>query len=144
MGKLERGHTRATLADMSERIQQLLREVQSSAAASTPNKRLVSRFPHARQRDLDKLRSEIAEEIAHSLGRVARKLEGQLHALELLLARRDSEHFTHSEMAQLQEAFDVERKRAEQSRYFLQVQREALGMHRPEELERRYPIPHWR
>jgi hypothetical protein len=88
----------------------------------------------------EKLLGEIRSEKASALGRIARTLEGSLARLDVLRARAARSTCSH-ERLRLVRAFNEERRTAETWRWYLTVQREAIGFRRHDDLERKYPVP---
>lgn len=89
------------------------------------------------------LQRELAQEIASSLGRAARRIEDALERLKSL--DRDIEaagRAGHSlRVAELVGEFNDERQRALRFVRDLTIQREALGFRRHDELKVKYPVP---
>jgi len=84
--------------------------------------------------------AEIAGEKAEALARIAATLEAQLAELTAVrraLAAAPDE----GERARLTTAYRTQRERACLWRWYLIVQRESLGLHDHEGLDRYYPIP---
>jgi hypothetical protein len=81
--------------------------------------------------------AELVEERAFSLGRVARTLEAHLAEL----GRIDAELSAAPDDAGLRDAYAQTRLLAERYRWYLIVQREALGLRNHDLLERLYPLP---
>jgi hypothetical protein len=96
---------------------------------------------HARTRAelLQKTEHEIREEMASALGRVARRLERKLAALEEM--RRTLPASGTPARAALVRAFADLRAGAEHDLYCLQVQREAMGLRDHRELLALYRLP---
>jgi hypothetical protein len=92
--------------------------------------------------DLAALHREIVEEAAHSMGSSARRLAASLEALERL-----DEELAHVDPAdearrrELVARFNAQREDALLRLHYVQIQREALGFTRHDELERHYPVP---
>lgn len=126
---------------MTERIRSLLQRVASSEGSKNPvDAELRDRLPAA-ARGVAALEREIASEIAYSLGRAAKKLEG---AIARARATRDElEGVELDEAAQrcLVTRYGEERAVAERHLRDLMIQREALGLRRHDELRRLYPLP---
>lgn len=88
---------------------------------------------------LGRTEEEIRAEIAASLGRTAERLEGLLAEIEALRARADG--LAGAERAAIVERHNELCGAAERWRWYLVVQREAIGLTRHEDVERMYPIP---
>lgn len=82
---------------------------------------------------------EILKEKAGALGRVGERLDGSLARLAELQAR--IARAGRDERAALIAAYRAERARAVELRYYLVVQREALGLRRHAHVDRAYPLP---
>ena len=97
------------------------------------------RIPRTREEALGAIEQEVRAEQARSLGRAGQRLEAQLRGLDelgALLAEARGEHrlpllAAHAEL----------RRHATLSRWYLTVQREAIGLRHPDDLEAAYPIP---
>jgi hypothetical protein len=85
------------------------------------------------------LDAELKEEMVASLSRVGRQLEASLH--ELADLRQIVETSSPSERRNLIEQYRSLRKRADQLRYHLIVQREAMGLRNHDSLPELYPEP---
>lgn len=83
---------------------------------------------------------EIAREKAASLGRVGERLEASLARLAEL-AQRFAGATDEGERSLLARCYAEERSRAAKLRYYLVVQREAIGLRRHAEVDRVYPLP---
>jgi hypothetical protein len=128
---------------MSERVQQLLYEVQRAASEEQYKVSLAQRFPNAHERGLREVQREIAEEIAHSLGRAGAKIERSLRVLHGLLTKAAASGLTAEESRQVEDAFYRERRQTELHLRDLLIQREALGFLRHDDVKQRYPLPSW-
>lgn len=126
---------------MSERVQELLYEVQR--AAQQEGSALGKRFASANERSLRDLQREIAEEIAFSLGKAGRKIEQSLRILQGILERRATCELSEHELVLLRGAFYEQRTLAERALRDLLIQREALGFRHHEDVKQRYAIPVW-
>jgi hypothetical protein len=87
----------------------------------------------------DRILRELHEERASALTRISRTLEsliGELHALRASIA-----DVPESERDREITRYHVLRKRALKYRWYLEVQREALGLHHHNRLDEFYPIP---
>lgn len=82
---------------------------------------------------------EIMKEKASALGRVGERLDASLARLAILSARiaEADRHERH----RLEAEYRAERARAAELRYYLVVQREALGVRRHADVDRAYPVP---
>lgn len=100
------------------------------------------KVPRTRAEALDKTVEELQAERAKSMGRVGQRLEGYLFELKALVAR--FAETPSSEREPLREQYRALRKEAETWRWYLEVQREALGLYRHDELYAAYPIPELR
>ena len=88
---------------------------------------------------LARTESELRAEKAAALARIAGTLEGLLAEL-----RRRRESFTRlssEERTATAEAYDALREQARLYRWYLVVQREALGLVRHDDVDRHYPPP---
>lgn len=96
--------------------------------------------PRTREEALGQIQQEVRQEQASALGRVAARLESflaELAELEKVLST-----VTGEARAPLLHQHAVLRKEAETFRWYLQVQREAMGIRRGQDnLEGHYPIP---
>ncbi len=128
---------------MSERVQQLLYEVQRAAAEEQYKVPLAQRFPDAHTRGLREVQREIAEEIAYSLGKAGAKIERSLRVLHGLLEKAKEATLSPDELRQLEDAFYRERRQTELHLRDLLIQREALGFLRHDDVKQRYPLPSW-
>ncbi len=128
---------------MSERVQQLLYEVQRAAAEEQYKVPLAQRFPDAHTRGLREVQREIAEEIAYSLGKAGAKIERSLRVLHGLLEKAKEPTLSPDELRQLEDAFYRERRQTELHLRDLLIQREALGFLRHDDVKQRYPLPSW-
>jgi hypothetical protein len=86
----------------------------------------------------DRLLEEIASEKAAALRRIAASLEETLVALRLLKAEIDAGM---GERAAKVAAFNAKREDARLYRWYLVVQREAIGLRRHEALDEFYSVP---
>lgn len=128
---------------MSERVQQLLYEVQRAASEEQYKVPLAQRFPDAHTRGLREVQREIAEEIAYSLGKAGAKIERSLRVLHGLLTKAAASGLTADESRQVEDAFYRERRQTELHLRDLLIQREALGFLRHDDVKQRYPLPSW-
>ena len=129
---------------MSERVQQLLYEVQRAASEEQYKVPLAQRFPNAHERGLREVQREIAEEIAYSLGKAGAKIERSLRVLNGLRNKAATSGLSADESRQLEDAFYAERRQTELHLRDLLIQREALGFLRHDDVKERYPLPSWR
>lgn len=129
---------------MSERVQQLLYEVQRAAAEEQYKAQLGRRFPDAHQQELQQVQREIAEEIAYSLGKAGAKIERSLRILHGVLEKAATLGLSPDEHRQLEDAFYAERRHTELALRDLLIQREALGFLRHDDVKERYPLPAWK
>jgi len=86
-----------------------------------------------------KVEQEIQQERAAALGRIARTLESLLARLEMLRQRAQAESGPAREAA-IAEHGEV-RRRALTYRWYLEVQRESVGLRRHDLLDEIYPVP---
>ena len=128
---------------MSERIQRLIRDLYESVNEPERRSPLGDRFSALGGSPLASVQREIAEEIAHSLGKAGRKVERQTELVRALVARATSEQLTLEEQEQLRQEYQRQRLLAERHLRDLLIQREALGMRRHEEVRRVYSLPEW-
>jgi hypothetical protein len=86
-----------------------------------------------------RLELELAEERAATLRRISRTLESLIDQLQVLRQRIGDVHWStpSPEVAQFREL----RRRAVRYRWYLEVQREALGLHPNHRLDEFYRIP---
>lgn len=82
---------------------------------------------------------EILKEKAGALGRVGERLDGSLARLADLASR--IAEADPDDRAGLVGEYRAERARARQLRYYLVVQREAMGLRRHADVDRVYPLP---
>lgn len=82
---------------------------------------------------------EILKEKASALGRVGERLDGSLARLADLAAR--IAEAGPDARAALVDEYRAERARARELRYYLVVQREAMGLRRHADVDRAYPLP---
>jgi hypothetical protein len=105
----------------------------------------LDRRYQARLESLGKTEAEIAAEKANSLGRTARKLEGLLAELQELAAAfaaaTAAPDVTDAARDELRRRHAEVRKQAETQRWYLLVQREALGLRQHALIDRYYPLP---
>ena len=87
----------------------------------------------------ERLLDEIAEEKAAALHRIASRLEGLL--AELASLREELEVGPGERRAALLSRFNAAQERARLYRWFLEVQREAIGLLRHEGLDDFYRVP---
>ncbi len=85
-----------------------------------------------------RVEEELLREKATALGRIAETLEGLLAEL---CALRKARPLTRSERAVQRGVYRALRDRARQHRWYLEVQREALGLRGHEGLDKFYPLP---
>ena len=88
---------------------------------------------------LGKVEQELQQERAAALGRIARTLESLLARLETL--RVQAEMVAAPERAAVVAEHAEVRARAITSRWYLEVQRESIGLRRHEALDGIYPLP---
>ena len=88
---------------------------------------------------LGKMEQELQQERAAALGRIARTLESLLVRLETL--RQGAEAVTGPDRAAIVAEHAEVRARATTYRWYLEVQREALGLLRHDQLDEFYVIP---
>jgi hypothetical protein len=124
----------------------LLRRV--SSLESSGDERVDAHDAELRERlggrgDLASLEREIASEIAHSLGRAARKLDAALAQLRATLGELAAAPVSAEARRELRVRFDAERVLAERKLRDLIIQREAIGFRRHSEVYQSYVIPHW-
>ena len=128
---------------MSERIQRLLRDVYESVNEPERRSTLGDRFAALGGSPLASVQREIAEEIAHSLGKAGRKVQRQVELLRALVARVTVEQLSVEEQQLLGQEYQRQRTLAERYLRDLLIQREALGLRRHEEVRRVYVLPEW-
>ena len=133
----------ARSSPMSERIQRLLRDVYESVNEPERRSALGDRFAALGGSPLAAVQREIAEEIAHSLGKAGRKVQRQTELVRALVARVTSEQLSREEREQLRHEYQRQRLLAERHLRDLLIQREALGLRRHEEVRRVYVRPEW-
>ena len=85
------------------------------------------------------LEAELNKERASGLGRTARQLEELLASCSTL--RAELEHAKGDHRRVLLEEYDAVRRRAEEVRWYLMVQREAIGARRHDDVDALYPRP---
>ncbi len=88
---------------------------------------------------LGRIEAELRAEKAAALGRIAGALEGIL--VELRRRREEFDRLPRDERSRAAGAYDALRERARLYRWYLVVQREALGLFRHEDVDRHYPSP---
>jgi hypothetical protein len=88
---------------------------------------------------LARLEAEMRAEKAAALGRIARVLEDVL--AEMQHRREDFDRLPRADRPRAVDAYDALRERARLYRWYLVVQREALGLIRHEDVDRHYPLP---
>lgn len=88
---------------------------------------------------LARVEAELRAEKAAALGRIAGVLQGILS--ELHRRREDFGRLPSDERPRATADYDALRARARLYRWYLVVQREALGVVRHEDLDRHYPLP---
>ena len=96
------------------------------------------------EQELKALEEEIASEIAQALGRTEERLNLALAELELHKARFDqaqTQARPQSELVALADAFNAQRKVAEECLRHLVIHREAAGFRRNQILYELFPIP---
>lgn len=99
-------------------------------------------IPLTREGALASIEAEARQERASALGRVGRILEAHLDEAHALKARW--ERAPQSARPALEAAFAQEVELAKKYRWYLEVQREAMGLRQHQEVERQYPIPQLR
>jgi len=82
---------------------------------------------------------ELQQERAAALGRIARTLEGLIARLELLRAKASTA--SGPERSAIAEEHAEVRGRAMTYRWYLEVQRESVGLRRHDTLDELYPVP---
>lgn len=127
---------------MTKRVRELLGALEDPRARPHLDP-VRAGLSHPAQGGLSALQKEIAEEIAGSLGRAARRVEAALARLgdleeSILEARRGGEVEQITELVTL---FNAERELALRCLRDLKIQREALGFARHDDLARVYPVP---
>ena len=82
---------------------------------------------------------ELMEERAAALRRISETLESLIEQLQVLRARIGDVHWSHRtpDVTEYREL----RRRAVKYRWYLEVQREALGLHPDHRLDEFYPVP---
>jgi len=88
---------------------------------------------------LARTEAELRAEKAAALARIAGNLEGILG--ELQRRREEFGRLPTEDRARAAEAYDTLREQARLYRWYLVVQREALGLFRHEDVDRHYPPP---
>jgi hypothetical protein len=88
---------------------------------------------------LARTEAELRAEKAAALARIAGMLEGLL--AELRRRRESFGGLSSEERAPAVEAYDALREQARLYRWYLVVQREALGLFRHDDVDRHYPLP---
>ena len=88
---------------------------------------------------LARTEAELRAEKAAALARIAGTLEGLL--AELDRRREGFGRLSSEERAPATEAYDALREQARLYRWYLVVQREALGLVRHDDVDRHYPLP---
>ena len=88
---------------------------------------------------LARTEAELRAEKAAALARIAGTLEGLL--AELGRRRESFGRLPSEERAAAREAYDTLREQARLYRWYLVVQREALGLCRHDDVDRHYPLP---
>ena len=88
---------------------------------------------------LARTEAELRSEKAAALARIAGTLEGLLG--ELRRRREEFGRLPRDERRRAAEAYDEIREQARLHRWYLVVQREALGLVRHEDVDRHYPLP---
>ena len=82
---------------------------------------------------------ELNEERAAALARIARRLETVLAGLREL--RAQAEQTSEEERASLRIRYDALREQAVEYRWYLEVQRESIGIRNHRLLDEMYPVP---
>jgi hypothetical protein len=95
--------------------------------------------PKTREEALGSVQKEVRSEQANALGRVGRRLEGFLEELEEI--ERALRSRTGADRLPLLSLHAEARKQATQYRWYLEVQREAMGLRQHADLELYYPVP---
>jgi hypothetical protein len=88
---------------------------------------------------LARTEAELRSEKAAALARIAGTLEGLL--AELQRRREDFDLLPEDEQVHAAETYDAVREQARLYRWYLVVQREALGLFLHDDVERHYPLP---
>ncbi len=88
---------------------------------------------------LAQIEKEIQAEKAAALGRTAAMLEGML--ADLHRRRDEMGRLAGDERARAEEAYATLRDQARLYRWYLVVQREALGLFHHDDVDRHYPLP---
>jgi hypothetical protein len=88
---------------------------------------------------LARTEAELRSEMAAALARIAGTLEGLL--AELQRRREDFDRLREDEQALAARTYDTVREQVRLYRWYLVVQREALGLFRHDDVERHYPLP---
>src|SRR6266581_1478871 len=88
---------------------------------------------------LARTEAELRWEKAAALARIAGALEDIL--AELQRHRMEFDRLARDERPRAAQAYDALRERARLYRWYLVVQREALGLFRHEDVDRHYPLP---
>jgi hypothetical protein len=92
--------------------------------------------------DFASLQRELVEEAAHSMGSSARRLEAGLSLLGRLEEELEKvDAGDHVRKRELVQRFNAQRDEVLLRLHYVQIQREALGFTRHDELERHYPVP---
>lgn len=99
-------------------------------------------IPLTREGALQSIEAEVRKERASALGRVGGILEALIDEAEALKTRWAAA--PERERPALEAAFTQVVERARTYRWYLEVQREAMGLHQHQEVERQYPIPRLR
>jgi hypothetical protein len=92
-----------------------------------------------RQDGFDRITRELNEERASALQRISRTLDSlidDLHAIRARVASLDE-----TDRARERAAYDELRRKALLYRWYLEVQREALGLHQHHRLDEFYKVP---
>ncbi len=125
---------------MSARFREIARKVARDAPDTAAYPELSGLA--ALRGDFSALQRELVEEAAHSMGSSARRLEASLAALERLdeeLETVDARDVVRKR--ELVQRFNAQRDEVLLRLHYVQIQREALGFTRHDELERHYPVP---
>jgi hypothetical protein len=86
-----------------------------------------------------RVEQELQQERAAALGRIGRRLQDLIVRLESL--RAEMEHGPPLERHRLHVEYRSTWERARTYRWYLEVQREAVGLRRHEKLDETYPLP---
>ena len=126
---------------MSSRVRDIVHEL----VREDPKEHLepVLRRTARAEKNLTLLKREIAEEVASSLGRAARRVQAHLDELERIDAQLSQALGAGDDQAAAghRHRYNDVRKLAQDRLRDLRIQREALGLRRHDELAVHYPIP---